>query len=89
MLSARISAAYRSKYLTFVPGRNGSDVEGTRATMNVDASATYHLDGHFDISLEAINLTDQGRQQYFDSAGLLFSDHVTGREFLAGVRYSY
>lgn len=89
VLSARISAAYRSKYLTVVPGRNGSDVEGTRATMNVDASATYHLDGHFDISLEAINLTDQGRQQYFDSAGLLFSDHVTGREFLAGVRYSY
>ena len=89
VLSARISAAYRSKYLTVVPGRNGSDVEGTRAAMNVDASATYHWNGHFDITLEAINLTNQGRDQYFDSAGLLFSDHFTGREFLAGIRYSY
>src|ERR1051325_2785856 len=39
LLSARISAAYRSKYLTVVPGRNGSDLEGTQATLNVDASA--------------------------------------------------
>ena len=89
VLSARISAAYRSKYLTVVPGRNGSDVEGTRAAMNVDASATYHLEGHFDVTLEAINLTNQGRDQYFDTSGLLFSDHFTGREFLAGIRYSY
>lgn len=88
-LSARISAAYRSKYLNMVPGRNGADVEGTRATMNVDASATYHLNGNFDVTLEAINLTNQGRDQYFDSSGLLFADHVTGREFLLGVRYSY
>ena len=88
-LSARVSAAYRSKYLTVVPGRNGADVEGTAATMNVDASANYHFDGSFDVTLEAINLTNQGRDQYFDSARLLFSDHFTGREFLAGIRYTY
>jgi iron complex outermembrane receptor protein len=89
LLSARISAAYRSRYLTVVPGRNGADVEGTAAAMNVDASATYHFDGNFDVTLEAINLTDQGRDQYFDSSRLLFSRHFTGREFLAGIRYSY
>jgi iron complex outermembrane receptor protein len=89
VLSARISAAYRSKYLTSVPGRNGADVEGTAATMNVDASATYHLDGHFDLTLEAINLTNQDQDLYFDSSRLLFSDHFTGREFLLGIRYSY
>jgi iron complex outermembrane receptor protein len=88
-LSARVSAAYRSKYLTVVPGRNGADVEGTASTMNVDASATYHLDRNFAVTLEAINLTDQDQDQYFDSSGLLFSDHFTGREFLLGVRYSY
>jgi len=89
VVSALISAAYRSKYLTVVPGRNGADVEGTAATMNVDASATYRLNGHFDVTLEAINLTDQDQDQYFDSGGLLFSDHFTGREFLLGIRYSY
>ena len=30
------SAAYRDEYLTTVPGRNGNDVEGTAATLNVD-----------------------------------------------------
>ena len=89
LLSARISVAYRSKYLTVVPGRNGSDVEGTAAATNVDASATYHFDANLDVTLEAINLTGQGRDQYFDSSGLLFSNHVTGRELLAGIRYRY
>jgi len=88
-ISARLSAAYRSKYLTVVPGRNGADVEGTASTMNVDASATYHLDGNFAVTLEAINLTNQDQNQYFDSSELLFADHFTGREFLLGVRYSY
>jgi iron complex outermembrane receptor protein len=40
-ISSRVSAAYRSKYLTQIPGRNGSDVEGTKATLNFDASLTY------------------------------------------------
>jgi len=89
VVGARISAAYRSKYLTLVPGRNGADVEGTASTMNVDASLTYHVDENFSVTLEAINLTDQDQDQYFDSAGLLFADHYTGREFLAGIRYNY
>jgi len=72
-----------------VPGRNGADVEGTASTMNVDASATYHLDENFAVTLEAINLTNQDQNQYFDSSELLFADHFTGREFLLGVRYSY
>jgi len=88
-ISARVSAAYRSKYLTTVPGRNGADVEGTASTMNVDASVTYTLDRNFAVTLEAINLTNQDQDQYFDSSNLLSYDHYTGREFLAGVRYTY
>jgi TonB-dependent receptor len=89
VLGARVSLAYRSKYLTVVPGRNGSDVEGTAGTMNVDFSATYRFSPHIDFTLEAINLTNEDQDQYFDSSRLLFSDHVTGREFLLGIRYSY
>jgi hypothetical protein len=37
--SARISAAYRSDYLTTVPGRDGNDVEGTASTLNIDFSS--------------------------------------------------
>ena len=47
IFSARVSAAYRSEYLTTVPGRNGNDVEGTAETMNIDFSTSYNINDHF------------------------------------------
>ncbi|GAA0565089.1 TonB-dependent receptor [Rhizomicrobium electricum] len=88
-LSARVSAAYRSKYLTQVPGRNGSDVEGTAPTLNVDASITYTIDENWALTLEGLNLTNQRQSQYFDSSEMLSFKHMTGREFLAGVRFNF
>ena len=64
-----MSAAYRSDYLTTVPGRNGNDVEGTASTMNIDFSSSYNFNEHFSISLEALNLTDEVEDQWVDSAG--------------------
>ncbi len=43
IFSARVAAAYRSDYLTTVPGRNSNDVEGTAETMNIDFSASYNI----------------------------------------------
>jgi iron complex outermembrane recepter protein len=88
-LSARVSAAYRSKYLTQVPGRNGSDVEGTQPTLNIDGSVTYTVDENWGITLEGLNLTNQLQNQYFDSSQMLSFKHMTGREFLLGVRFNY
>lgn len=88
--SARLSAAYRSKYLTRVPGsETGTDVEGTNATTNVDASIQYTLNRHLKLTLEGINLTDQYQDQYVDSRNLLSVYHHTGKEFLLGLRYTY
>jgi len=88
-ISSRVSAAYRSKYLTQIPGRNGSDVEGTKSTLNVDASLTYTWNKHLAFTLEAVNLTNEVQDQYYDSSQLVSFYHETGREFFAGFRYTF
>jgi iron complex outermembrane receptor protein len=89
-LSARVSAAYRSKYLTRVPGQEaGTNVDGTNETLNVDASLQYTFNDHFKFTLEGINLTDEFQDQYNDSSNRVSFYHHTGREFLVGVRYTY
>ncbi len=89
-LSARISAAYRSKYLTRVPGQEaGTDVDGTNSTFNLDVSAQYTWNDHLKFTFEGINLTDEFQDQYNDSSDRVSFYHHTGREFLVGFRYTY
>jgi TonB-dependent receptor len=89
-LSARVSVAHRSKYLTRVPGQeSGTDVDGTNGTLNVDASLQYTWNDHLKFTLEGINLTDEFQDQYNDSADRVSFYHHTGREFLVGFRYTY
>jgi TonB-dependent receptor len=85
--SSRLSAAYRSKYLTQIPGRNGSDVEGTAETLNLDASATFNYNEQLALTVEAVNLTNEVQDQYYDSSELLSFYHQTGREYFLGFRY--
>jgi iron complex outermembrane receptor protein len=89
-ISTRISAAYRSKYLTRVPGQEtGTDVDGTNSTFNLDASFQYTWNQHLKFTLEGINLTDEFQDQFNDSSNRVSFYHHTGREFLVGFRYSY
>jgi TonB-dependent receptor len=89
-LSARVSASYRSKYLTGIPATEaGNDVQGTNGTLNVDASAQVTINSHVKITLEGINLTDEHQDQFVDSRNMLSVYHHTGREFLFGFRYTY
>jgi len=86
-LSARISVAYRSKYLTQVPGREvGTDVDGTDGTINVDASIQYTVNKYLKLVVQGINLTNQPENLYDDSRDLMNTYHYTGREFIFGVR---
>jgi TonB-dependent receptor len=88
--SARVSAAYRDDYLTTVPGRNNNDVEGTIETMSIDASSTFTVNDNLDLTLEALNLTDEFQDQYVDSAGNRLSYyHHQGRQYLLGARYKF
>lgn len=94
--SARVSGAYRSKFLTRVPGQNGAttaplenDVEGTNSTFNVDAALSYALTDKIRITLEGINLTDEFRNQFIDSAAdRPVTNTHTGRSVLFGFRFT-
>lgn len=89
---ARISAAYRSKYIPqggIAPG-NLNDITVNGATFNLDASSSYKIDDNFTVSFQALNLTNQFQYQYVDSVGQrLYYNHQTGREFFLGLGYSY
>ena len=88
--SARVSAAYRSEYLTTVPGRDGNNVEGTAATLNIDFSSSYEVNDHFTLSLEALNLTDEVQDQWVDSiADRPSFYHHQGRQYYVGARFKY
>lgn len=101
--SLRGSLAYRSGYLTNVPGRNGvsppattagqptyNNVEGTHGTTTIDAQASLKITKNFTLTVEALNLTDTYIDQYIDSAADRLSVyHHTGRQFYFGGRFKF
>jgi TonB-dependent receptor len=92
-LSARVSVADRDDYLTNVPGRNGTYVERTKGTTNLDFSAGYRINDQFRVTFEALNLTDEAENQRLDvteaPSDVVSYYHETGRQFFLGVRYTY
>ena len=97
--SARVSGAYRSRYLTTVPGRNiiippgtnsGQFAEGTNSTLNIDFSSAWNVTENLTLTLEALNLTDEWQDQYIDStANRLSYYHHQGRQYLVGGRFKF
>ncbi|MFN3557925.1 MAG: TonB-dependent receptor [Brevundimonas sp.] len=90
--SARVSGAFREGYIQNVPGRNGNFVEGKMDTFNLDASASYNLTDELELTLEALNLTDEENQQYVgDGADRQNTSvyHHTGRQIYVGARYRF
>ena len=93
-ISTRVSAAYRSRYLTAVPGADTTAIapiayQGTNATLNIDASFQYTINPHLKLTLEGVNLTDEFQDQFIGEQDLESVYHHTGREFIAGVRYAF
>jgi iron complex outermembrane recepter protein len=90
VFQARIAGAFRSKYIVSINPGSLNDQLVNAPTFNVDFSSSYKWNDNFTFSLEAVNLTNQGQNQYTDSIGQRpYVLHYTGREFFAGVRYSY
>jgi TonB-dependent receptor len=91
--SARVSLADRSDYLTNVPGRNGTYVERTEGTTNLDFSAGFQVSDQFRITFEALNLTNEAENQRLDPtvapANVVSYYHETGRQLYLGLRYAF
>jgi len=89
--SMRLSGAYRSRYLTQVPGQEvGTNADGFDSTFNLDASLQYNINEHFRVTLEGVNLTNQYENEFDDTGrNLPYYYHQQGREVLVGARYQY
>ncbi|WP_167737445.1 TonB-dependent receptor [Sphingomonas parva] len=87
---ARVSANYRDNYLTSVPAGFNTDVGGSKSSTYVDASISYRIFDNLTLSLEGINLTNEPTISYTDSVAQRVGDYFqSGRQFYAGVRYSF
>ncbi|MFK7887154.1 MAG: TonB-dependent receptor [Gammaproteobacteria bacterium] len=86
--NARLSVAYRDPFVTRNANSAGRDERGFNDTTNVDFAATYILNDDFELSFEAINLTDEEEHQIFDSADLVNVFHSFGTEYIVGVRWT-
>jgi TonB-dependent receptor len=87
--SVRGSVAYRSKYLTAVPGTEGQSWNGTNRTINVDAQVTYAPNEKLKFSLEMINLTDALNDQFVDATNRLNVLTHSGRQFNLGAKLTF
>lgn len=87
--SIRGSIAYRSSYLTAVPGTEGNAYNGTNSTTNIDAQISYNLTDNFKLSLEGINLTDELNDQFVDETNRLNVLTHSGRQLVLSARVAF
>ncbi len=87
--SVRGSVAYRSSYLTAVPGTEGNAWNGTNSTTNLDAQMSYAFTENLKVSLEAINLLDTPNDQFVDETNRLNVLTRSGRQFNVGAKFTF
>lgn len=87
--SARVSVAYRDGYLMQVPGSDFNSWHGANSTTTIDAQASYNIRENLRFSIEGLNLTDEYNDLYVDESNRLNVYTNTGRQFIAGLRYSF
>lgn len=88
-ISARVSGAYRGKYLLSFPGGNGNTEEGVNGTLNIDASLSYNLTKNITLSIQGVNLTDEYNDRYVDITDRVSNYRHFGREILFGFRANF
>lgn len=90
----RASANYRSSYvysaapITSALGLD-QDLSGYAPTVYVDMSAHYKITPKIQITLDAINLTNQREKQYSDSTKRLYVVTRSGTTVMGGVRFEF
>ena len=85
----RGSVAYRDGYLTQVPGNDGNTYHGNNETLNFDMQASFNVTDQLKFSVEGINLTDEFNDAYVDVSNRQNVYTHTGRQFFAGLRYTF
>jgi iron complex outermembrane recepter protein len=88
--SVRTTGSYRDKYIRGIPASAGSDLQGNKANLFVDASASWTLNDSVSFILEAQNLTDERNTLFIDSEreDTLFQTEI-GRTFTIGATVKF
>ena len=88
--SIRSTANYRDRFIRGIPASPGSDLQGNKPTLYVDASASYGITDNIKLIVEATNLTDERNVLYTDSVrqDTLFETRI-GRTVTAGVNVRF
>lgn len=88
--SIRSTASYRDRYIRGIPASPGSDLQGNSPNLFVDASASFNVNEHIKLIVEAQNLTDERNNLYIDSIrkDTLFQTRI-GRTFNFGVNFQF
>ncbi len=88
----RLSLNSRDDYVTSNTGSNGNVSEATTGPVRLDLSAYYHVNDHFSLTLEGVNLTNEYERLYTTGDGsmnLVREYNSTGRQFYAGARLNF
>jgi outer membrane receptor protein involved in Fe transport len=92
VFQARVTGSFRSHYIidpNVLSNYNNFGIF-VKATLNIDASASYKLDENFMFTFDALNLTNQASVVYADQfAKRAYQNHETGRVLYLGVKYTY
>lgn len=100
--SGRVSTAFRSSYLYLFPIAGGNDAVGygnsplmndfgySRNTMNVDAAFSYNISDNMQMTLDALNLTNQPDRRWAYAGEPQATNYAsTGRQVYLGFRLKY
>jgi TonB-dependent receptor len=88
--SARITGAYRDKYIRGIPGPAGSDVRANKANLFVDFSSSWNFNDNMSLIFEVQNLTRERNTLYIDSVreDTLFQTEI-GRTYTLGATFKF
>jgi iron complex outermembrane receptor protein len=88
--SARLSYNFRSHFFSDYDGGRGGRALYVADLTSLDASVNVNLMRNVAVTLDAINLTDQRIEEYYDNdPGRPARYYKNGRTFFAGVRFKY
>ncbi|HBN88703.1 MAG TPA: TonB-dependent receptor, partial [Rheinheimera sp.] len=82
---ARLSTAYRSRYISAVEsGSIDDDERGYHGSTNIDFSAFYRINDYIKLNIEALNLTNLREELYSDSSDRAYNSTYSGRTYILG-----
>jgi TonB-dependent receptor len=88
--SIRTTGSYRDAYIRGIPASAGSDYQGNKANLFVDAQASWNINDNFTMIIEAQNLTDERNTLFIDSVreDTLFQTEI-GRTYTVGATFKF